>query len=201
MLGTSRNGRLAIWGGWTLAGVAALIVLPASAGAATVGLPSGELDNTNFGRACGASSCTYVNDRLSVGNERAPVSGTITRWRANVGEVGSGTGPVDVRLQILRRTVNEPGVVADEFKAIRESPQAATTSEGINKFNASLRIRKGDYIGLAALGSNVEVYGLDAEPGNRELIFEPPFIPGDAATTPDTVIEEERIAFNATIRE
>jgi hypothetical protein len=198
---TSRHRRLATWSAWTLAGVAALIALPATAGAATVGLPSAQLDNTNFGRVCGAPSCTFVNDRLSVGKERAPVSGTITRWRANVAEVGVGTGSVDVRLQILRRTVNEPGVVADEFKAIRETPQAATTSEGVNKFNASLRIRKGDYIGLAALGDDVEVFGLDGAQGNRELIFEPPFIPGDGATTPDTVINQERIAFNATIRD
>ena len=177
-----------------------LLVFPTMAGAGTVGVPTAKLSNTNFGRACPSASCTYLNDQLSVGRVRAPATGTITHWRANVGEVGVGTGPVEVRLQILRRTANEPGVVADEYAAIRESEPSLTTTEGINKFNASLKIRKGDFIGLAALGDEVEVYGREAVDGNRELIFEPPFIPGDAAMAPNTVIEQERIAFNASIK-
>ena len=182
-------------------GVASLFAFPASAGAATVGVPTGQLDNTNYGRVCPGSSCTYVNDRLAVGRTRASVSGTITRWRANVGEVGAGTGPVDVRLQVVRRTVNEPGAVADEFKAIRESATSPTETEGLNQFDASLKIRKGDYIGLVALGSDVEVYGLDNAGGNRDLIFDPPLIPGDAAQTTNEVLEQDRVAFNATIKE
>lgn len=182
-------------------GVALLLALPMIARAATVGVPTRKLDDTNYGRACPGSSCTYVNDRLSVGRVRAPVTGTITRWRAGVGEVGVGTGPVEVRLQVLRRTVNEPGVVADEYVAIRESGSSLTTTEGINEFDASLKIRKGDLIGLAALGSDVEVYGLDNAAGNRDLIFAPPFIPGDAAQTPNTVLEQERVAFNASVKD
>ncbi len=185
-------------GAW---GIAWLLAVPTMASAGTVGVPTAKLTNTNFGRACGGESCTFVNDQLSVGRARAPVTGTITRWRANVGEVGTGTGPVEVRLQVLRRTANEPGVVADEYAAIRESGPSLTTTEGVNKFAASLKIHKGDLIGLAAFGEQVEVYGRDGVEGNRELIFAPPFIPGDAAVAPDTVIEQERIAFNASIKE
>ncbi len=181
-------------------GVCALAVLPAGAGAATVGPPTSELENWNFGRACGDESCTYVNDRLSVGHTRAPAGGTITRWRANVGQVGTGTGSVPVKLQVLRRTVNEPGVVADEFKALRETAESQTSVEGLNKFHASLRIRKGDFIGLAALADDVEVFGLDQEAGNRSLIFAPPFVPDDPAMAPGTVLDQTRILFNATIR-
>lgn len=182
-------------------GIASLLAFPSMAGAGTVGVPTGKLDSTNFGRVCGGASCTFVNDRLSAGRVRAPETGTITRWRANVGEMGLGTGPVEVRLQVLRLTANEPGVAADEYVAIRESASSFTTTEGINQFDASLKIRKGDLIGLAALGDEVEVYGRDGVEGNRELIFAPPFIPGDAAQMPDTVIQQERIAFNATIKD
>jgi hypothetical protein len=186
-------------GGLAVLGSALAVASPA--GAATVGVPTGQLDETDFGRACGGSTCTYVNDRLSVGRTKAPASGTITRWRANIGEVGVGTGPVEVRLQVVRRTVNEAGVAADEFKAIRETASAFSEDEGVNTFQASLKIRKGDYIGLYALDTDVEVYGAEEEPGNRALIFDPPFVPGDPAQTPSDFLEQERIAFNATIKD
>ena len=186
-------------GGLAVLGSALAIASPA--GAATVGVPTGELDETNFGRGCGGSTCTYVNDRLSVGKTRAAVSGKITKWRANIGQVGAGTGPVEVRLQVLRRTVDEAGVAADEFKAIRETASAFSETEGVNTFQASLKIRKGDFIGLYAVGTDVEVYGTEEEPGNRALLFDPPFVPGNPAQTPSDFLEEERIAFNATIKD
>jgi hypothetical protein len=179
--------------------VAALMMLAAHAGAATVGVSTSQIDNRNFGRSCG-QNCTYVNARLSAGKTRAPVTGTITRWRANVGQVGVGTGPVPVKLQVLKRTADPPGVVADEYRAVRETPEVMTSVEGLNKFNASLKIRKGHFIGLAGLADDVEVYGLDGLQGNRALIFVPPFAPGDPAITPGTVLDGERILFNATIR-
>lgn len=186
-------------GGLAILGSALALAPPA--GGATVGVPTGQLDETNFGRACGGSTCTYVNDRLSVGKARASVSGKITKWRANIGEVGGGTGPVEVRLQVLRRTVDEAGTAADEFKAIRETASAFSGAEGVNTFQASLKIRKGDFIGLAALESDVEVYGVEEVSGNRALIFDPPFVPGDPAQTPSDFLEQERIAFNATIKD
>ena len=187
-----------------LSGLAVLgsaLAVASPAGGATVGVPTGQLDETDFGRACGGSTCTYVNDRLSVGKTRAAVSGKITKWRAAIGQVGAGTGPVEVRLQVVRRTVNEAGVAADEFEAVRETASAFSEDEGVNTFQASLRIRKGDYIGLYALDTDVEVYGAEEEPGNRALIFDPPFVPGNPAQTPSDFLEEERIAFNATIKD
>jgi hypothetical protein len=191
--------RSGVLGGLAVLGSALALTSPASG--ATVGVPTGQLDQTDFGRACPGSACTYVNDRLSVGKTRAAVSGKVTKWRANIGEVGGGTGPVEVRLQVLRRTVDEAGAAADEFKAIRETASAFSGAEGVNTFQASLKIRKGDFIGLDAIGSDVEVFGAEEVPGNRALIFSPPFVPGDPAQTPSDFLEQERIAFNATIKD
>jgi hypothetical protein len=164
-----------------------------------MGPPTSTLEDFDWGRACASTTCTYANVGLAVGKARAPANGTVVRWRALLGQVGVGTGPVPVRLQVLRRTVNEPGVAADRFKAIRESAEMQAF-DGVGLFETSLPIRKGDYIGLATLSEDTEVFGREEEPGNRWLDFVPTLIPGEPATIPGANgSSAEYILLNATI--
>lgn len=177
----------------------ALLLLVPSATAARIGPPTSTLDDWNFGRVCAGPSCTFTNVRLADANTRAPHGGTITRWRAHVGNLGGPAGLV--RLQVLRRTVNEPGWAADEFSVIRESAEMEASVDDVYTFDTSLRIRKGDYIGLGAASASTEVFGRDEAPGNRYLDFVPMLEPGTAASTPGTSGENAaRMLFNAKLR-
>jgi hypothetical protein len=179
----------------------ALIALPAPGTAAVVGLPTSKLDNTSFGRVCTSSSCTYVNAALTDGKIQAPISGRITRWRAYVGTAFGNGDPAPVKLQVLRRTVDEPGTAADQFQAIRETAtREAAPLAAVQGFRAKLRIREGDFIGLAALEDDVEVFGRQGKPDNLVAQFIPTLILGDPALIPDTTLPDQRIHFNATIK-
>ena len=180
--------------------VSVLIALPAPGMTAVVGPPTSKLDNEDFGRVCTDNTCTYVNATLTNGKIQAPISGRITRWRAHVGTAFGNTDPAPVKLQVLRRTVDEPGTVDDQFEAIRETTtREAEPVSAVRDFRAKLRIREGDFIGLAALEDDVEVFGLD-RPGNLVAQFIPVLIPGDPALAPDPTLPDQSILFNATIK-
>ena len=132
-----------------VAGFAALGVLaigPATAGAALIGPSDLSLSNGTF-----AGPTSYVNAQLpqGVGKVKAPFSGKITRWGVSIGtphDVFTDDGPL--RLQVLKRTADEPGASNDEFKMIRQTPPQAVTPGLVQHFNEDLKIRKGQFIGL-----------------------------------------------------
>jgi|SRR5215211_4485474 len=174
----------------------AVLVAPALAGAAVIGPPDLE-SKWDGSRACGLdpAPCEFVNLRLPTGDVRSPVTGTITKWRVNIEEF-SGTGEGPVQLQVLRRTVNEPGRPADEFRAVRESSEE-DTGINVNTFFASLKIRKGDFIGLNLLGENTSIRQIDA---GVVGIFETPLTAGDPAAPFDDFLQERQMLFNATVK-
>jgi hypothetical protein len=175
----------------------AALFLPTPAGAAVVGPPNiGSIDPDGSYGCFGFSSCSFANLRLPDGNVRSPISGTITRWRVNIQETSANpAGPL--RLQVLNRTVDKPGVAADEFKAVRESPDTPT-SAGLNVVQASLHIRKGQFIGIAVLSDQTGINNVD----NSGVfgVFDPPLAPGDPGSTPDQFPDGAHyLLFSATI--
>lgn len=161
---------------------------PGSASAATVGIR----DITGFQGTyvCPAYPCTFSNLRVSEGTAQSPIAGTITRWRVNM------DGPATARLQVLKRTVDEPGFAADEFRALRETPDE-TTVRGKNVFDASLSVRKGNFIGLVYSGFLRTRHG----PRARFGIEQPAFIPGDPASSFSSINPDQAdLLFNATVR-
>jgi hypothetical protein len=130
---------------------------------------------------------------VSDGKAQSPIRGTIKRWRFNA--LGTGT----VRLQVLRRTVNEPGSAADEF-AVRQTPEMDTVL-GRNAFAASLRVHKGDFIGLAVLSGGAIVRSRFG-PSARFGVEQPAFIPGDPASPCSTINPDQSdLLFNATVKD
>lgn len=164
-------------------GLLAALMLPGVAGAKLIG-PK-DLSTFDGSYACfGNPSCTEVNLAVPTGTARSPVSGTIVRWHVNVADVGNPAGPL--QLQVLRRTVNEPGVAGDKFKAVRESAEMVSFA-GINTFQASLRIKKGDFIGLAILSDQTSIADVEKDTfGMTNFgVFNAPLVPGDPAVAPD----------------
>jgi len=181
------------------AGLAALGVLatvPATAGAALIG-PS-DLTSSN-GTFAGPTS--YVNAQLpqGVGKVKAPFSGKITRWGVSIGtphDIYTDDGPL--RLQVLKRTADEPGASNDEFKMVRETPPQAVTPGLVQHFNEDLKIRKGQFIGLF-VAEDTEVAEADDTPATM-LQFSDGFeigAPGDRA---DFVSSGLYLLFNARVK-
>jgi hypothetical protein len=83
---------------------------------------------------------------------------------------------------VLKRTVDNPGVATDEFKAVRESLDTPT-SAGLNVLQTSLHIRKGQFIGIADLSD--QTYINDVDNSGIFGVFDPPLAPGDPGSTPD----------------
>jgi hypothetical protein len=178
----------------------AALVLPGVAGAKLIG-PK-DLSTIDGGYSCfETASCTEVNLAVPTGTARSPVSGTIVRWRVSISESNSGEGPL--QLQVLRRTRNEPGVAADKFKVIRESPEEETFF-GLNAIQASLRIRKGDFVGLALLSDQTSINEVDTDTfgtGNFG-IFDSPLVLGSPAVVPDQFPSAPAaLLYNATVRD
>jgi hypothetical protein len=177
---------------------AAALALPGVAGAKLIG-PK-DLDVLDTGYGCfGNPSCTQVNLNLpGAAVVRSPISGRIIRWRVAIQE-GSG-GPL--KLQVLRRTVNKPGVAADKFKPIRETAEA-TTYSGINTLQASLRIKRGDFIGLAVLSNQTAINAVEGDTfGTANFgLFNASLVPGDPAVVPDQFPSEPAyLLYNARVR-
>lgn len=176
----------------------ASLALPPSADAALVGPHdlSDSIVDGSYG-CFGFPSCTFTNLSLPGAAVRSPISGTITRWRVNVEATSPNTGG-PLRLQVLRRTVNEPGVAADKFKALRQSGDAVT-GPGKNVLQASLDIRKGDFIGLADLSDQTFIRNVDGS--GLFGVFDPPLAPGGPGSTPDEFpTGGAYLLFNATVK-
>ena len=180
--------------------VAAGLALPASAEAVTVG-PDVDAAPSNT-QGCSVD-CTLANVVLpgAVGLERSPITGTITRWR---GSFGSGDGPV--RLQVLKRTHNESGTANDEFVAVRETVDTPIEGTAHEEFDAHLKIRKGQFIGLVLDGGSGTSINL-AEVGPMStsdfIDFEPPLAPGDSPRKTNNVFTgstNQYLLYNARVR-
>jgi hypothetical protein len=182
------------------AGVAIFIatLVPASAGAAVVG-PK-DLTATDTADTCFPDpTCTFANLKLpaGTGNLRSPISGTITKWRAVFDDVPLGGGPV--RLQVLRRTVNQSGIRNDIFQVLRESGDAFVGSAGTSVFQTSLRIRQGDYIGFAS-DTEVPFLNFVETPGGKYGIWNAVLAPGDQGAPDRFPPFSAYLLYNATVR-
>ena len=191
---------------WNLAlavAVCASASLSSSAGAALIGPKDISDDASNGVFVGGTPPCTYSNVQLPEGNVRSPFSGDIERWRVNVTEPHDllvNDGPL--RLQVLKRTTNEPGVVNDEFKSVRQTGEQSVTPGGDRQaFNTSLRIREGQFIGLD-VATDTEVESLDVEPAEPAYLFRwcPWLTPGAPGVAPSSTFEDSYLFFNATVR-
>jgi hypothetical protein len=180
---------------------AAMLLAPTSASAALIGPPDIGGSAPNLYR-CNAQPCTFVNLEIPEGRVRSPISGHITRWRVSISSsVDPGTGPVS--LQVLKRTVNEPGDNLDEFKAVRESDFEAT-EPGKQGFDAHLRIRKGQYIalGIEDDGTGTAISAEDIpKTDNHWGEFEPMLMPDDPASMFSAINTEGYLFYNATVKE
>jgi len=175
------------------------LVLPAAAGATTLVGPT-NIEATGAAQSCDPS-CTLANVALpdTVGLARSPVTGTISRWRANIFD---GNGPI--RLQVLKRTHNEAGTSNDEFMALRQSGKKTVTTTGKQSFTANrLPIRRGQFIGVVLEGGFGTHIGVGNLTGGDFIDFEPPLAPGDAARNDSGVfpgLANQYLLLNATVR-
>jgi hypothetical protein len=169
-----------------------LLAQPGSASAALVGPP--ELAEVH---GCGASSgaTSFTNLRLPEGRVRSPITGTVTKWRVNIEDFANTLGPV--RLLVERRTANNAGLDNDKYK-VTDRSQAKTTAPGINRFDASLSIRKGDFIGLTVADQTCPAYRNDPL-GVNAVFF--PALPLNDPTKPTDIRTNEFLLYNATVRD
>lgn len=179
---------------WMAAALAVLLI-PTAAHGATMG-PRGFAGPSIFTQSCGVTGpCTWANAKLPEGRARSPIDGVISRWEIRV--TGSGA----VSPQVLRRTVNQPGVVNDAFKAVREGTQQTITSDGTYGFAENLRIREGDFLGVRVEGASLGIRGI-TDGFSRYLGFYPPLTPGagsDTATAPG--LAGDNLLIKARVRE
>ncbi len=139
--------------------VVSLAVLAAFAGASSLasGASAATLGSTRVGASssggvfCGGfTSCALVQKSLPAGLTRAPFSGTIRSWRVNVDSPGS------LQLLVLRK--HSDGT----FTAVTGSGVKAPTTPGVQRYRASLKIRKHEFIGLNLLDEDVTIFVLSA---------------------------------------
>jgi hypothetical protein len=104
-------------------------------------------------------------------------------------------GPL--RLQVLKRTVNHPGAVNDEFKMIRQTPPQTVTPSLVQRFNPSLKIRKGQFIGLF-VPEDTEVAEADDSPATM-LQYAGGFEIGAPGKHADFVVSNLYLLFNARV--
>jgi hypothetical protein len=94
--------------------------------------------------------------------------------------------------------VDEPGLAADKFKAVRQSAET-TTDAGLNVLQASLHIRKGDFVGIADLSDQTYIRNVDGS--GTFGVFAPPLAPGDPGSAPDEFpVGNAYLLFSASIR-
>jgi hypothetical protein len=181
-----------------LAGALICLSVPGAADAGTLG-PVDLTANQGGTYACvNVITCTMANVQLpdAVGKERAPFSGRIKKWRVNIPPAhDSYTNNGPLALQVLKRTSDEPGLFDDEYVAVRESEYEGITPNSINILSTNLRIRKGQFIGLAHGDEQTEVVGGGA-PGFM-LWFEPALVLGEPGAVGDITQDNDYFAFNA----
>jgi hypothetical protein len=135
-----------------------------------------------------------MNVKLPQGKVRSPITGTITKWRVNIYILGSDFVG---RLQVLKRTKDRPGIAGDVFETVRQA-HAVQLSTGETKWDTSLRIRKGQFIGLWLPDQGSYTGALDE---GRYVQFLPPLFPGDPGAKPTVLSPPDRhILLNATVR-
>jgi hypothetical protein len=197
------KGRTTLTGLLGAAAAFGCLAVPASAGAAKIGPQDLTPGGGGGAYVCGAGepTCTMTNIQLpnAVGRERAPFSGTITKWRVNIPpahDIFDNDGPL--ALQVLKRTDNKPGFTNDEYAAVRESGYEGVGPGVVNGVGANLRIRKGQFIGLAHSENDTEVASAD-ETGARGFQFEPALIPGEPGVDETYIRQNTTYLFNATV--
>jgi hypothetical protein len=82
-------------------------------------------------------NCTYINFHHGGPSDVVKHTGKLVDWSVNAGSTGG-----QVRLRILRP------VSGGKFKAIRSSSLRTITTIGLNKFSASIPVKKGDVLAL-----------------------------------------------------
>ena len=155
---------------------------PASAGAVTLGSSNLDPAQTDFSVPCGTASCTFLQKRLPGATLRAPFSGHIRKWRVLV-----SPGPHEYQLVVMHKKRN------GKFKNVGQSSSELINGPGVFKGQATLSIRKGDYIGIN--GDSVQAIETGRSLG---LGFDPAVQFPDSAKPHFTSTSE--FQFNATVR-
>jgi hypothetical protein len=158
------------------AALAASLAMAGSASGAVIG--ANKLTNSDGASTCIASTCTIAAPKIPGATAQAPFSGTITRWKVSIPDPHDSfdnDGPM--RLQVLKRTANEPGLANDEYVAVRETEYETLVPGLINPFQTSLRIRKGQFIGISST-DDTEILERD-KAGAHYLNWVDALIPGD----------------------
>jgi hypothetical protein len=180
-------------------GIASLAVAaPAGARKATIG-PKDLSPPALSTATCVSATCTLTTGSAPGIKLKAPFGGKITRWKVRTGEphdAFANDGPV--RLQVLTRTVDQPGFLDDEFETVRETVNKPVEPGAVTTFNTKLRIRKGQLIGLASV-DDTEISQGTSEPGATYLRFDTALIPGDPVRTPDAAFGDSYWLFNAKV--
>lgn len=173
-------------------------LLPPFASAAKIG--PRDISAAQLEGAYSAAGCTYSNVRIPKRNFRSPLGGTITRWRVHIPaphDTLVNDGPL--RLQVLKRIDNQPGVVNDQFQVVRETSNRPVTPIGQQGFNASVPIRKGQFIGFTG-PSDTEV-GAGNKSGAYHFQWCPALTPGATGGPADFTIPGDYLLFNATVKD
>ena len=158
------------------------LAIPPVTGAARLG-PRLPLESSS--RVSCGNPCTLAQVRLRGEPMKAPVSGTVTRFRV---QRPDGT----YRLQVLHKRDN------GSYRAIRESSAFTDTSgQGVKAYPVQLSIRKGDFIGLRM---PVNSYLWNAPRlGALWDTFGPPIAVG-TSSQPLSSNPDELLLYNAAIR-
>jgi hypothetical protein len=178
------------------AAAAAIAALAFAAPASGAIIGQKNLSNDDGALTCPVDTCTHAFTKVPDGDAAAPFRGRIVSWRVSVStphDSFTNTGPL--RLQVLKRIVDEPGIANDEFAAVRETDELAATPGVINKFAADLKIRKGQFIGLSS-NDTTEIREADRAKSNF-LNWSDALIPGGLARAPDVADGGRFVLFNA----
>jgi hypothetical protein len=189
---TARAGGVA-----ALAAVLAVTVGPvASAEGARLG-PG--LGNSSGSATCTASTCTLLNGNIPGVSLTSPIRGQVTSWKVRVPEPhDSFTNVGPVRLQVLKRTDDQPGFENDLYTVTRQTGEKALVPGEVNKFKAKKPIRKGNVIGLASVDTTEIMQGDDA--GAVYQRWDDVLPPGGGPMAPDYTFTGSYYLFNARVQ-
>jgi hypothetical protein len=193
-----------MWGRFQakLAGaVAAAAVAALTSGAPASGAVIGPTDLTDAVSAtgCVTATCTHATPKLPGATTRAPFTGTIVSWKVSIpAPFSTFTNDGPLRLQVLKRTANKPGIKKDKFEAVRETPEETAMPNSINLFEANLRIREGLFIGVATVSDTVVNEG---EKSDAVLMnWGEALVPGVPARAPTIADRDRYNLFNARVK-
>lgn len=172
------------------AGLAALLAIPAVAAAsqpqsATLGSTTGT-PNDNI---CGAmTNCTYVPfASVNAPSLVVPFDGNVTSFSINSGSTG-GT----VKLRVMRPAGG------GQFTGVGTSSGEVTQNSGINAYNVSLPVRKGDVLGLDN-DSSALLFNKD-DPTPLTAYYESPSLADGSTATPNHTQTSERLLLSAVVQ-